>query len=117
MSKAAKFIGAARSTVFSWRADDEEFTKAWDDAMEAGIDRLEDEAYRRAHDGVTRTRFYKDQPLDQVTEYSDALLTFMLKGKRAGTFNTERHEHTGPGGGAIDHRITVEFVSVKASKK
>jgi hypothetical protein len=47
---------------------------------------LEDEALRRAHEGVKRMQFYKGKPLRQgrkivyETEYSDQLLVLLLKG-------------------------------------
>jgi hypothetical protein len=34
--------------------NDEEFAQRWNDAFEQGIDRLEAETIRRAHDGVKR---------------------------------------------------------------
>jgi Bacteriophage Sf6, terminase small subunit-like len=40
-----------RSAAYAWRENDEDFAAAWEDAYEAGTDRLEDELTRRALDG------------------------------------------------------------------
>jgi hypothetical protein len=64
--------GIGRSTLYEDRRKDQEFAKAWDDAVMQGIDRLEDEAYRRATAG------------------SDTLLTFMLRGRRPDVY--ARHD-------------------------
>ena len=52
ISGAARLANLGRSTVYALRASDEGFARAWDDALETGTDALEDEAFRRAHDGV-----------------------------------------------------------------
>jgi hypothetical protein len=54
--------------MYEHRKTDESFARAWDDAVEAGADALEDEAVRRAK------------------ESSDVLLIFLLKGRRPGKF-------------------------------
>lgn len=43
--------GINRSTAYRLRETDPEFAQAWDDAMEAGIDRAENAALQRAVDG------------------------------------------------------------------
>jgi len=73
-----------RRTVYNWRADDEAFAAAWEEAVELGTDALEDEAVRRAKNG------------------SDTLLIFMLKGRRPEKFKDRvAAEHTGKDGGPI----------------
>jgi hypothetical protein len=57
ISSAVRSAGYARTTVYKWRAADVELAAAWDDALEAGTDLLEDEALRRAKDG------YDEPPL------------------------------------------------------
>lgn len=71
------------------------FAAAWDEALEDANDLLEEEARRRAVEGVTRERYDKEGQLIAVeTEYSDQLLTLLLKankkskfGERAGSAN------------------------------
>jgi hypothetical protein len=58
---AAAAVGAHRRTIMKWADADEEFAQRWNDAIEEGIDRLEQEAIRRARDGVKRPVFYMGQ--------------------------------------------------------
>lgn len=45
---ACEAVGINRVTAWRAREADEEFARAWDDALEEGIDRAEQEAFRRA---------------------------------------------------------------------
>lgn len=91
VSKACKIVSIGRRTAYEWREQDEEFAKLWDDAIEVGYDLLEEEARRRAHDGLVKKKFNKDGTavIDPETgqqyyerQYSDTLLMFLLKGGR-----------------------------------
>lgn len=103
---AAKAANIARSTVYDWRDRDPDFRKAWDDAEASGTDLLEQEAWRRAHDGNTKPVFHKGEVVGHVREYSDPLTMFLLKGRRPEKYN-DRKELTGLGGGPLQ----VESVS------
>jgi hypothetical protein len=74
------------STAFQrWyelRASDEKFAAAWADAIEQGTQALEDEARRRAVDGVDEPVFQKGELVGHVRRYSDNLLMFLLRGRR-----------------------------------
>ncbi len=75
---AADAAGIARQTVYRWRQEDEDFARAWDDAVEDGTDLLEDEALRRALEG------------------SDTMLIFLLKARRPEKYrDTHRVQHDG----------------------
>lgn len=74
MTAACKAEGIARSSYYLWLADDPDFAKAVDDALESGTDLLEDEAKRRAV-GLSG---------------SDTLLIFLLKARRPDKYR-ERH--------------------------
>jgi hypothetical protein len=87
---AAQRAGVARSTVYAHRDTDPEFAEAWDDAYMAGNDLLEDEAHRRAVDGVEQPVMYRGQVVASVREYSDQLLTFLLRGRRPDVYGTQR---------------------------
>lgn len=94
-----------RSTAYRLRESDEDFGSAWDTALDQAADLLEEEARRRAYDGVRRYKFDRGKPimvpvvggdglvvkddkgeLEMVPyvehEYSDTLLIFLLKGIR-----------------------------------
>lgn len=85
MSAAPPFTGC--------RSSDDDFTRAWDEAIEGGTDRLEDEAFRRAHDGVAEPVISGGrQVVDAegaplvVRRYSDNLLVTLLKARRPERF-------------------------------
>lgn len=79
VSKAAAAIGVARMTVYEWRDDDPVFAAAWDKAKALGVEALEDEAHRRAFEGVDKPVFYQGGECGAVREYSDTLAIFLLK--------------------------------------
>jgi hypothetical protein len=62
---------------------------SWDDALDYGTDRLEDEAFRRAHDGcekplVSAGKIVRDDEGIglKFREYSDTLMCLLLKSRR-----------------------------------
>lgn len=52
VGKACAAISVSRYTAYKWRKLMPDFADAWDDAMKAGLLALEDEAHRRAFEGV-----------------------------------------------------------------
>jgi len=48
IAHACKAVGIERSTAYRAREADEAFAQAWDEAQEDGVDRAEQEAFRRA---------------------------------------------------------------------
>lgn len=70
-----------RTNFYDWRARHSEFAHAADAAIEAGTDRLEDIAVKRAE------------------EQSDTLLIFLLKARRRDKYGDRQQlEHTGKDG-------------------
>jgi hypothetical protein len=82
ISESCKLSGLARRDAYRYRESDASFKAAWDKALQIGIDAMEDEAVRRATQGVDKPIYYKGCKVDTVKEYSDTLLIFLLKGKR-----------------------------------
>jgi hypothetical protein len=96
VSVSAKVCGLSRSTVYEWRDSDETFRAAWDAAVQRGTEALIDEAVRRGKDGVTKGIYYQGRRVDDLTEYSDTLLMFMLKARRPELFRDNVHmNHSG----------------------
>lgn len=92
---AVRAAGVSRSVVYEWRAADEAFRSAWLVALDDSSDLLEAEAVRRAARGTARPVFYRGNQVGSITEYSDALLMFLLKARRPETYRdqaTVRHE-------------------------
>lgn len=101
---AAKSARIARRTAYARREVDEEFRKAWADAIDEAADLLEEEARRRAQDGTLKPIYQGGEQVGTVREYSDTLLIFLLKGARPEKYK-ERRELTGPDDGPITLKI------------
>lgn len=94
-----------RKTAYNLRNDDEAFAADWETALEEAADLLEEEARRRAYEGVRRLKFDRGRlitiPLMDNDgkpvmdndgkpvmvpyvehEYSDTLMIFLMKGAR-----------------------------------
>lgn len=127
VAHACKAVGIERSTAYRAREADEDFAKAWDEAMEEGVDRAEQEAFRRGvvgfeepvidkgrlayqyeryldEEGVEHYRIRLDehgQPIPlTVRKHSDTMLSLVLKGRRKKVY-ADRTELTGPEGGDL----------------
>ena len=99
ISHAATVAGVSLRLHYYWRKLDAEYNEAWLAAQRMVGDLLEEEAVRRARDGVTRTRYFKDQPIATETEYSDTLLIFLLKGAKPDQYRDNVK---------IDHQVSGE---------
>lgn len=82
VSMAAKKAAVTRQGAYARRAADPEFAARWQDAMDQAADWLEAEARRRAVTGVRRPVYQNGKLVGHVKEYSDALLTLLLKAAR-----------------------------------
>lgn len=100
-----------RDTAYKLYRGDPEFARLWDEAVDEAMDRLEEEARRRAVDGTRRPVFYKGVQVGAVREYSDLLLIFLLKGGRPEKYRERAAvEHTGRKGGPLQvrHEHTID---------
>jgi len=86
VTKACAVSGLPYSTAYAWRAADEAFAVDWDAAVEQGTDRIEDEAVRRAVDGVQRPIYQGGKLVGHETQFSDRLVELMLKARRPDKF-------------------------------
>lgn len=105
VTTACEMVCLARKTMYEHRAKNKKFAEDWDKAVDKGIDRLEDEAKRRACSGILEPVFYKGVCVDFVRKYSDTLLIFLLKGHR--DKYKERHEVTGK----ADEPVVLKVIS------
>ncbi len=104
---ASATAGIGRQRVYEWRQDDSDFATEWDVAVEAGTDVLEDEARRRAVEGVEEPVFFQGNTVGHVRRYSDTLLIFLLKGRRPKKFK-DRVAHGGDETGPpIKHGVSA----------
>jgi hypothetical protein len=110
VSAAARAADINRRTAYNWRDDNPEFAADWDEALEEATDALEAEARRRALQGVAKPVFYQGVECGTVQEYSDTLMTLLLKAHRPEKYKERSsNELTGPGGSALSYP-PMEFV-------
>lgn len=87
VAEASRAVGYTdTATLQAFRRDDDDFAEAWDHALEAAAHVLEEEAIRRATEGVLEPVYYKGKVAGYKTNYSDPLLMFILRGLKPGTY-------------------------------
>jgi len=105
---AAERANIDRKTHNYWLAHDPNYAAAFEESKEQAADLLEQEAWRRAVEGVKEPVYQKGQLVGEVTKYSDTLLMFLLKGVRPEKFRENiRQEVTGPDGQPFEVNIRV----------
>lgn len=112
ISHAARTALVDRTTVIHLRDRNKTFAARMAEAKEEALENLEYEAYRRAHDGVSKPVFYKGKPCGSVLEYSDTLLIVLLKANAPERYReNSRVEHTG----SVEQITTIEVVKTQES--
>lgn len=94
---------AARTTVRAvdaLRRENSEFDYAVVEALERSNDVLEKEARRRAVEGIDKGIYYQGELVNTETQYSDSLLTTLIKAKRPDEF-ADRKQISGAGGAPL----------------
>ena len=86
VSDACRQANIERQTAYDRREAYPEFAQLWEEALKQASDSLEEEAWERATLGTDKPIFYKGEQVGAVTEYSDALLMFLLKGNKPEKF-------------------------------
>ena len=71
VDKACKAVGVSRVTAYKCREVMPEFRASWDAALKVGITALEDEAHRRAFEGVAEPVVHQGQFTPLMTEELD----------------------------------------------
>lgn len=90
----------SRQTAYKTREEDAGFAMAWEEALDAAADGMEEEAHRRAVVGVLKPIFQGGKKVGSIREYSDTLLIFRLKAVRPEKYR-ERTD--------VQHSGTVEI--------
>ena len=81
--------------MYDLRARDERFAEQWDNAIEEGVEALEQEAWRRGLEGIVKPVFQRGVHVGDVREYSDTLLMALLRARRPGVYR-QRFKHEQP---------------------
>lgn len=108
VGKACKAIGIGRTTAYEWRDADPVFAEMWDRAMAVGVSALEDEAHRRAFEGVDKPIVHQGVVMDTFKDYSDTLAIFLLKAHAPDKYR-ENSRIEMAGGVKNELRIVSEF--------
>ena len=83
---AAENAGVQRSTLYQLRRRNKAFAARWDEALDMGVDRLQDDAITRATVGVERPVFRNGRRIGSVQQFDNRLLQFLLKAHRPETY-------------------------------
>lgn len=105
--RAAKAAGIPVHRHYRWLKSDPEYALAIQEAMEQAADLLEEEAIRRARDGVKEPVYYKGEIVGYVYRYSDGLLKFLLQHLKKKVYGN-RIELAGEGGGPVRFTLTLD---------
>lgn len=93
---ASERSGIRRYTLYRMRAQDEKFAKRWDRHLNLGIDRLQDDALRRAVDGVERPVWRGGKKVGTVQQYDNRLLQFLLRAHRPDIYSEKKQSGIPP---------------------
>lgn len=81
VSEACRKSKLPRRTVYDWFKSNKAFKKRYDEAAILALGVLEDEATRRAVNGLEKPVFQGGKLVGRVREYSDTLLIVLLKAR------------------------------------
>lgn len=103
-SQSTAALAAGRSYVgfYALRKKNPKFKTLFEEARAEIFEKLEEEAIRRAFEGVERAKYYQGEIIGTEVEYSDRMLQFMLERGWPERFApTSRTEVTGKDGTAL----------------
>ena len=140
VGRACAAIDISRTTAYEWRDEIPDFKERWDKALKVGVTALEDEAHRRAFEGVDEPLThqgaisYQTQEVEDdngekhyelvkdsngkpvpvtVKKYSDTLAIFLLKAHAPDKYRERSNvELTGADGGPVQLSHTERMAKV-----
>ena len=90
VSVAAEHAGLRRSTLYKKRGTDAAFARRWAEALDQGLDRLQDHAVNRATVGVEKAVWSRGEQVGTVLQPDNRLLQFLLKAHRPDVYDRGR---------------------------
>lgn len=61
VKRACEAVDISRQTAYEWREENPNFAAAWDRSLRVGVGELEDEAHRRAFEGIDKPLVHQGQ--------------------------------------------------------
>lgn len=101
--KAARLARISRSQPYRWLESDDTFAQLYKQAMAQVTQVLEDEAIKRATEGVRKGIYFQGGRVAVERVYSDGLMMFLLRGAAPEKYR-ERQDVTG----TLNHRHKFE---------
>lgn len=95
VSMAAARAGLNRTALYRERDRSKRFAARWDKARDLGVERLQDDAMRRALHGDERPIFKGGEQVGSVHRHDTSLVKFLLQSYRPDIFGT-RKDVSGP---------------------
>ena len=109
--KASRWAKLNRAAHYHWMRGDPAYPALFAEAEARAARVLEDEAVRRAHDGVREAVWHKGKIVGYQLKHSDVLLIFLLKGLKPEKYR-ERFDHqlTGKDGAPLLPLAAVDAI-------
>jgi hypothetical protein len=105
-------------TPHGWARTDPEFKRMWAEARYDAATVLEDAAYKRAVKGVRRGVYHRGELIGFEREFSDQMLSLLLKGHKPDIYKERSAvESSGPGGKPIEHQIGLSDEAAMAIRQ
>lgn len=82
VTAAAELAGVSRRALYKWRNANEDFARAWNEALELGLDALEDALMVRAKDGTTRPIYQQGKLVGHEQQFDNRAAEFILERRR-----------------------------------
>ena len=96
ISQSCRAAGISRRGCYAARETNKRFATLWAAGVEQAADRLEEEAWRRAVEGIERPVWRGGAQVGTTIERSNQLLIFLLRGLRPSRYDRTVHvEHAG----------------------
>lgn len=114
ITRSAQAADVSLQAHYSWLKESDNYAEAFNLARPIAIARLEEEAIRRAYEGVDEPVFYKGDECGVIRRYSDSLMQTLLKGHMPEKYR-ERSDTIlkNPDGSSLFNKFEVVFLDRK----
>jgi hypothetical protein len=93
---AAQRAQLRRSSLYQRRRDDEEFAERWAQALDLGVERLQDNAMNRAMNGTEKPVWRNGRQVGSVRQFDNKLLQFLLRAHRPEVYGDKKQSTLRP---------------------